>query len=36
MALNAPLVQLRAEDPDHGENAHVRYSIVSGNSGGEW
>ncbi|KAE8740358.1 hypothetical protein FOCC_FOCC014138, partial [Frankliniella occidentalis] len=34
VALNSPLVQLRAEDPDQGENAHVRYSIVSGNSGG--
>ncbi|KAJ1523428.1 hypothetical protein ONE63_001290 [Megalurothrips usitatus] len=36
VALNSPLVQLRAEDPDQGENAHVRYSIVSGNSGGSF
>lgn len=35
VSLNAPLVQLRAEDPDQGENAHVRYSIVSGNNGGK-
>lgn len=32
--LRSPLVQLRAEDPDQGENSHVRYSIISGNNGG--
>jgi len=31
----APIVQVRAEDMDEGRNGGVRYSILSGNEGGE-
>ncbi|KAJ4434750.1 hypothetical protein ANN_23319, partial [Periplaneta americana] len=30
----APILQVRAEDPDEGKNGAVRYSILSGNEGG--
>jgi hypothetical protein len=30
-----PIVQVHAEDVDEGRNGAVRYSIVSGNEGGE-
>jgi hypothetical protein len=31
----APIVQVHAEDMDEGRNGGVRYSILSGNEGGE-
>jgi len=31
----APIVQVHAEDMDEGKNGRVRYSILSGNEGGE-
>jgi hypothetical protein len=32
----APIVQVRAEDLDEGKNSAVKYSIMSGNEGGEY
>lgn len=31
----APIVQVHAEDVDEGRNGAVKYSIISGNEGGE-
>lgn len=31
----APILQVHAEDMDEGRNGGVRYSIISGNEGGE-
>lgn len=31
----APILQVHAEDMDEGNNSEVRYSIISGNEGGE-
>lgn len=32
----APIVKVHAEDLDEGKNGAVRYSIISGNNGGEY
>lgn len=32
----APIVKVHAEDLDEGKNGAVRYSIISGNDGGEY